>query len=222
MALPRDADGNPITRAHENKIVEAASDTVRSVVEAIAPDPPDPEYHPRVREFNEVWARTYLALTDLNVVSPATVLEYLDSLPAFPYRWPFLYFELGGIERVPEEPDAGFTGELLCIVGTEQTSHVESQKENFEIFRDVREVLYSDPSLANSKGWGIEPNQLVEPGGVIRSIQWDSSDRPLAFEAATQTDPTFEQIKRSFLIVQYVFQIWYVEEIMIGIRSGND
>ena len=223
MAIPRDRNDETMTRSMLNKIIEASSVTVRRVVEAIVDDPADPEHHPRPIPYSQVWANTYPAIKDLNVVSPTIPTEYLDSLPGIPYRWPWIYFSILEMQRsgTEESADSTFTAILSATIGTNQTSFVEAQKEIFEIFRDVREILYSDLSLGNIKRWGIEEANLEPPGGVTDGIIFDSYEAPEAFYQ-NQDDPVSDNLKRTFIIIDFRFQIWFTEDVKIGVYSAND
>ena len=213
--LPKDESGNPITRAKENIIIEAASATIINVILAIAPDPPDVDNNPRQVEYNELWAEKFPAIENLHIITPEMPSKYLASDMVIQARWPWLGFVFS--ERLNDPGMTGeetFVGILGVIIGTNQTMFPESQKEIHEIHYDIRTILYEDNQLSKFRLWGKDGDQiregLSEPGGIIEKIRFHSYEDPI-FHRPSEFNP---ELRSPYLIIQFNYQIMFRENVI--------
>lgn len=209
--LPRNEANMPITRAKENVIIEAASQTLQAVILAIAPDPPDVDLTPRQKPYNELWADKFPAIEDLHIITPVTPEYYLRNDFEIQARWPWCGFVFEEKMRNPEESgDEMYSAVLGVIVGTNQGKFSESQKEMHEIHHDIQTIIYEDQQLSKFKGWGIEHDDLQEPGGVVEAIRFHSFEDPV-YLRPNEINP---ELRSPFMIIQFNYQMWYREQVI--------
>ena len=181
-----------ISRAKENQIIEAASALIQHVILAIAPDPPD---RGRDVEYHAGWAKRFTAISDLNVITPTTEAEYLDSPLEQSDRWPYLGFVMQEKKRAPAEyGEETFHAILGALIGTWGETFPISQKEMHEIHHDVQTILYLDKSLGGITG----------KGGVIDVLRFFSF-----------SDPIYDSVfmARPWLVIQFNYEIFYREAV---------
>ena len=131
------------TQAKQNEIIEAASDTIKTVINSIAnnPAPTASGY-----TYNAAWASRFPAISDLNIITDdgnnphKTTPERID-------RYPFGYFFVDEVKNDPEGAEETFVASLGLFLGVQASTFASAQHEIFEIHHACRTILVSDKQL---------------------------------------------------------------------------
>lgn len=124
-----------------NKIIEAAGDTVNTIVQSIC-NPLVPAWTGFTH--NPHWLSLFPCLTDLNVITQ-TGNDYLGTSEEFPDRFPFAAFYIDEvINDNPRDCEETYTGSLGVLVGVERERFGIALHELFEIQTAIRSIMMMD------------------------------------------------------------------------------
>jgi hypothetical protein len=139
-----------------NLIIEHISDSINTVVQAIAADPLSPAH-------NASWKKRFPSIEDLNVLTATNVDDYLPTTVEYPDRYPAIYFGIDQAVPNPALSDAeSFIGRLFLEIIVNRENFKMAQREFFEIHDALRTIILHDKSI------GV----INSLGGIIDQIQW--------------------------------------------------
>jgi len=132
------------TKSKINLIVEAASDTIKTVVESIANNPAGlySGY-----SYNAAWASRYKAITDLNILTDdGNNFEKIS--PEQADRYPYAFFFVDETINNPEaDGEETFLSSLGLFIGVQCVTFAIGAHELNEIHHAIRSILLSDKQL---------------------------------------------------------------------------
>jgi hypothetical protein len=149
-----------IVKSRWNEVIDAASDTIKTVVLAIAADPGDPI-------FRADWLQRYPAIKDLNVISTDDVGD-IEITPEFSDRYPAAFFYIDEVQRGEPNAEQLAIASLALRIECQGENFALAQREMFEVYNAIRSVFMSDRSLGHITG----------RGGVVEWIRWSSFAEP--------------------------------------------
>jgi hypothetical protein len=170
-----------------NLIVEAASDTIKTVVLAIA-DPDDADHRAD-------WLERYGAIVDLNILTASEVDEYLEVSWEHPDRYPYIAFFIDEVVPNPTAADnETFIASLGYQLGVQGETFAMVQREIFEIHHALRSILFHDKSLGEISGLG----------GVISVSRWIGFRKPRYGK---------DEMRKNIGEIEFYYEIGFTEDI---------
>ena len=143
-----------------NLIIEHVSDTINTVVQAIAARPDGKNPNPDI--YRADWAERYPSIEDLDVLTATGADDYLPTCVAYPERYPSIAFYIDAAEPNPALDDSEcFLGRMSYELYVNRENYKHAQREFFEIQDAIRSILFHDKSL------GV----IGESGGLLDQIQ---------------------------------------------------
>jgi len=143
----------PVRKSVYNRIIEQISDSIHTVVLAIAARPdgekPDATIH------RADWLERYPSIENLHVMTATHVDDYLPTSIEYPVRYPAVAFYIDTAEPAPAMDDSEcFLGRLGYELYVQGVSYKMCQREFFEIQDALRSIILHDKSAGVINGLG--------------------------------------------------------------------